>query len=440
MLHFCSLSCTERMLDTEEVIDEYGPEVINYFYETAFYMDWKASIDEGWKWEEDIHISLHGTLMEHDSLFVHETLAEINSMNLPRSISLVSYPEKSNVKMFFGPREYIANSINFADNDYFIGRTIVKKTDGRISAKIGIVDTKSYPEMDSTSVSFLRKTTILEEIAQSLGIPGDSFTYYNSRFFQERNKVGGLSEIDKKVIELLYDKRVFSSHRIIRKDFEERFSEVLYNRISPGKFRNLADDHGLDRNNLSSLSKMMFLPDNNDTLIKFPRNVFLKLAGDSTKAHLDFCRALVTRFNAITQDFQVELVESDRIWNRFPSITIHFEEGEEHKEMVYSQVGVTTKRMMYAYQILGDIWLKFHDPEKEIIPYEKAMSLHKEKLARALFQTFGITVDGKLLVNGHPDSLEINQKYENYFRFLYDPRFPSGISKAEFGELIKSVD
>lgn len=442
---FCNcISCGEHMLDREEVINQYGPEVINYFYETAFYLDWKGSSEEGWKWEEDIYISMHGTLMEDDSLFVQEALIEINSLNLPVSISLVSDLEKSNIKMFFGSKEYIADSMNLTDNDYYIGRTIIKKTNtnGRISAKIGIADAKTYPypELDSTSASFLRKMTILEEITQSLGIPGDSFTYYDSRFFQERNKVGGLSDIDKKAIEFLYDKKVFRNHRINRKDFEKRFSKVLYNRISAGKFGELAHEYGLSQQDLDSLGKMVFRPETKDTFVKFPRNAFVKLSGDSTQAHLNFCKALVGRFNAITPYFQLELEESKTIWNEFPSITIHYEEGEEYKETVYSQTAVSTYKMMFTYQIAGDVWIKFYNPKKEIIPYSKVIFLHNKKLTRALFEILGLDAHGNILINGDQDSLEINKKYEDYFQFLYDPRFPSGISKAEFEKLLKSIN
>lgn len=440
ILSCCSISCGEHMLGSEAVVNQYGSEVINYFYEIAFYQDWEGNIEEGWKWEDDIQISLHGDLMENDSLFVQEALAEINSLNLPISLSLVSNPSESNVKMFFGSREYLVKSLNLTDNDYFIGRGIVEKKDAKVSVKIGISDTNSYPKIDSMSTLFIRKTTILEEITQSLGLPGDSFTYYKSRFFQERNKVEGLSDMDKKVIEFLYDPKVFKNHKINRKDFEKRFTEVLYNQISARKFQEMVQEHNLSRQDLDKLNKMVFRPETKNTFVKFPRNVFVKLSEDSTKAQLDFCKALITQCNAITPHFQLKLEGNNTIWNRYPSITIHYEEGEEYKEMVYSQTRVTTNKMMFPYQIAGDIWIRFNDPKKEIIPYHKAIFVQNKNLTSALFKILGIATPSNILVSEHTDSPEIDKKYEDYFRFLYDPRFPSGINKAEFENLLKNME
>lgn len=279
---------------------------------------------------------------------------------------------------------------------------------------------------------------------QVLGIVGDSFTYYSSMFFEGanegRNNVEGLSDIDRKVVELLYDNRVFGE-RIMRKSFEEKYVDLLYDRINPEKLHRLAHEYGLDRHDLDSLREMVFHPETGERFVKFPRTAFLKLSGDSARANVEFCRALVARFNTITPWFQLDMEESTTIWNAHPTITIHYEEEEKYKGVTNTQVRVVTSEMMFTYHISGDIWMRFHNPKKEVIPYHKAVSFHHEKLTRALFKALGLYTLDKILVNATPDSLlKIDRKCEAYFRLLYDPRFPSGITKSDFDKLLKSIN
>ena len=84
--------------------------------------------------------------------------------------------------------------------------------------------------------------------------------------------------------------------------------------------------------------------------------------------------------------------------------------------------------------------MRFHNPKEEVIPYHNAVSFQHEKLTQALFKALGLFTRDKILVNASPDSLDIDTKCEAYFRFLYDPRFPSGITNAEFGKLLKSIN
>ena len=441
---YCFTSCGPKILDREEVINEYGPEVINYFYETAFHTDMGGGIrDEAFRWKDDIRISLHGEMLKNDSAFVKEALLEINSLDLPISMSLVSDPENSNIKAFFGDPETLAKML-MVDSVTTVGVAITGDKSGAIEwTKIGILNNaRIYSQTDSASASLLRKKTILEEITQSLGIVGDSYTYYSSYFFEGANEGGneveGLSAIDRKVVEFLYDGRVFPE-KILRTSFEEKYADLLYDRIDPEKLSSLLHEYGMDRHGLDSLQEMAFRPETGERFVKFPRTVFLKLSGDSTIADVKFCTALIARFNAITPWFQLELVGSNKIWNGCPTITIHYEEADKYKGVTYSQVRVKTSEMMFTYQLCGDIWMKFHNPKKELIPYHRAVSFHHELLTRALFKALGLSTREKILVNATTDSLEIDKKYENYFRLLYDPRFPSDITKAEFGKLLESI-
>lgn len=439
---YCFTSCGPMMLDREEVIDRYGPEVINYFYETAFHMDSVGGIrDEAIRWKEDVRVSLHGEMLEKDSAYVREALLEINSLELPILVSLVSDPEESNFMIFFGSAETVARNL-MVDSARTVGIGILGDNSGAIkSAKIGIPnDIKIYSQTNSVSASLLRKGVILEEMVQALGIVGDSFTYYGSRFFEGgTSTVEGLSDIDRKVVKLLYDSRVFGE-RIMRKRFEEEYGDLLYDRINPEKLHNLACEYGLDRQDLQNAKEMVFRPETDARFVKFPRTTFLKLSGDSTAGDVEFWNALIARFNAITPWFHLKLEQSNTIWNAHPTLTIHYEAQEKHKGVTSTQVAVVTSEMMFTYNISGDIWMRFHNSGKELVPYNKAISFRHEVLTRALFKALGLSTRAKILMNPTLESLKIDDKYEDYFRFLYDPRFPSNITRTDFEKVIKSIN
>lgn len=445
LIFSCIISCGDRKLSKEEILDYYGPEVINYFYETAFHTDrGEGVLDKAHRWENDILISMHGEMMEGDSLSVQKTIKTINDLDLGVSINFAD-SAMSHIEVYFGDAEYLAKQLNI-DSVVTVGMVVTWKESGFwYRGKVAIVNNAPlYNQIDRGSGVRLREATILEEIVQCLGIVGDSYTYYESVFFEGPAKGGehfnGLTEIDRQTIKFLYDKRVFGNSPISRKKFEERFSEVLYNRLEVGKFLELISEYRLDRSDLDSIGKMIFRSETQYAFVKFPRNAFLKLSGVSSEKYLNFCRELGAKFN-ITPYLKIDLVRDNRLWNYSPTITVHFDEDDKYKGTIDTQMAVIKQEMMFSYHTIGNVWLRFSNPEKEDMPYDQVMFAQYRALTSALFKILGIAIpDDEALIKVNPDNFEIDEKYMDYFRFLYDPRFPSGINKTEFDKLLISLN
>lgn len=443
ILLYCCTSCNFDQFSKQKKIDKYGLEVINYFYETAFYEDMGPGIkNHTYKWKNDILISLHGNLLKNDSLFVKDALSKLNALDIPISITLVADSKISNVKIFFGNLKSLEKPLNtkLDPNTVGVGHLIQKNKSNEF-AVIGILnDAKIYTKTDCNSSYLVRKNIILEEITQALGIIGDSYTYYDSRFFEGGNDTDGLSNIDKKTVEFLYDKDIFRHSKISRNDFEEMFSDELYSRLNANKFSNLGYEYGLDSLDLINLKKILFTPQNKGFFVKFPRKIFLKILGNSTKKQFEFCKILATKLNKITPYIELELVKNESLWcNKYPSISIHYKEGREYRETISSQIEYITSKMMFTYKISGDIWIKYYDPNKESVSNSKIQSLHEEKVSQALFEILGLRFQKELIMCKTTNNFEINDKYKKYFRFIYDPRFPSDITELDYENLLKKI-
>lgn len=437
------ISCGNQKLSKKEIIDLYGAEGINYFYETVFHTDRGGGVtSKCYRWDKDILISLHGEMLKGDSSSVQMVIKTINDLELGISLKLVD-SSSSNLPIYFGNADYLAKQLN-RDSVVTVGVGTAWYESGYWNrAKVAILnDGIIDKQTDSVSRARLRAFTILEEVVQTLGVPGDSYTYYGSLFFEGPSKGSedfkGMTELDEQVVKLLYDKRIFETSPINRKDFEERFSSVLYNRIDTSKLKELAGEYDLDENDLDSLEEMIFRSETKNTFIKFPRSSFLKLSGDSTKEHLDFSRELASKLH--TPYFQINLVDQDLLWNHNPSITVNFEKDEKYRSTVVSRSVVSLKELMFPYHVLGNIYLGFSDPENENIPHDQAVLAQHRALAQSLFKVLGMNVPRDALMTANPDKIEINETYLDYFRFLYDPRFPSGITKQEYDGLLTSMN
>lgn len=228
-------------------------EAINYFYETVFNEDTNPDVlNNAYTWKDNIKVSLQGNLLKNDSLYVRDALAKINALNIPISINLVTDSKQSNLKIIFGNFKTLEDFLKIKLEPKLLGVGYIKNNTKHItSGIIGILTDPKDQVFNTDDFSCLkRRGIILEEITQTLGITGDSFTFYDSLFFEANNDVWDFSDIDKKTIEFLYDKNVFKDNKI--------FSNELYSSLNTNKLYNLADEYGLDNSDLYSLKKIIF--------------------------------------------------------------------------------------------------------------------------------------------------------------------------------------
>lgn len=214
--------------DVFEIRSSYTPEEINYFYLTAFSIDPEGNVgakrnlnNHLLKWQNNILIRLKGDYSQEDSLFVESACSKINQVGLPISISIAEQNdiEKVNMVVSFEPIESIRSSgfgsnkkhIRLARGHFFI-------SNGEMHADIQIPNNVVLSADE-------KKSVILEEITQCLGIPGDSYIYPKSIFYQGKNSVTELSQIDKRVLKILYEP--FISIGLSRSSFYKSFNDIL---------------------------------------------------------------------------------------------------------------------------------------------------------------------------------------------------------------------
>lgn len=236
LLCFCA-SCTlfEKKItpkQMKEIKDKFTKEEITYFYETVFFIDPEARDFKPFvkstrvqKWDKDIYIKAFGDLSEDNSKNLNETVAYLNTLKLPIKF-FITDKENCNVRIYFGNKQYIEKmmgNIVIDKNAAGLGLIDVNSKSIIESATIGIVTT------EKTSIFNLYKSNrILEELTQTLGVFGDSFSKTNSVFYQgPKNYVYSkkLAAIDLKVLQLLYSDNIEAGLGI--DEFFTTFKDVI---------------------------------------------------------------------------------------------------------------------------------------------------------------------------------------------------------------------
>ena len=128
---------------------------------------------------------------------------DLNDIIDPINLSIVNNRSESNVVMYFGDYEtFISENPDLIDVDE------IKNSEGFFHVKSKGNEIKSsrilinLPNQDSENDV---KDVLREEITQSLGFFADSWRYPNSCFYQGSNEVLEYSDIDIKLIKMLYN-------------------------------------------------------------------------------------------------------------------------------------------------------------------------------------------------------------------------------------------
>lgn len=183
----------------EGEIIKYSQEELNYFLEITLGSEWNDMNYPIRKWTDDPRISVFGEPTSQDHETIKEVIEDVN--NNQNSIELKLVDENPNVEIYFVPLndfgKYVSNPMPGNWGLFYYG------WDGKYnidSAKILIsIDKPNQIE---------RSHLIREELTQSLGLVRDSYKYKDSMFYQEWTTTTEFSEIDRKLIQLLYDDRI----------------------------------------------------------------------------------------------------------------------------------------------------------------------------------------------------------------------------------------
>ena len=273
------MSCSRDRTSIQEqdlaaLKQKYDARTVNYFYETVFHEDFaRGNNDNLWKWTTDPTIAIKGHASAADTTSVREVIAEINSFGLPLKCRVAQAPDSGAIQIFFGNVEEVESFLGFGDlsamgvdtNSTF-GFAIPESYEGRlINTRIGIYFTPN----DTAAAS--RQKVVLEEIVQTLGIFGDSYSYPSSLFFQNSNPQKRFTDLDKQVLRLLYEPAILPDYP--RLSFEKDFADILYSVNSSEKLQKHLQNFPVNAQLAKDLDEIF----SGDVLLKHPKevNVFL---------------------------------------------------------------------------------------------------------------------------------------------------------------------
>lgn len=175
----------------------YTQQEIEYFTEIAIGSEFGNSDKVIYKWEDDIKIKVTGKPSVENMITLHKVVTELNELIGDKiKLSLVYDNEDSNVEIYFGKLyEFSNKTSNYVSGNWGFFETY--------SSWRGIFESLILISTDMPNDTEI-KHMILEETVQQLGLMQDSHRYYDSIFQQSWTTTTELSELDKKLIQMLY--------------------------------------------------------------------------------------------------------------------------------------------------------------------------------------------------------------------------------------------
>ena len=173
---------------------------MRYFLEVALGSEYGMANFSIKKWRHDLDIEVVGTPTEEDLRTVDRVIADLNLLIGP-SVQMRRVAGGGNVRLHFVPHQefyhYEPRGIVFYGG-FFWGWW---NTAGEIERARVVIGSD---RMDQ----HLRNHYIREELTQILGLMNDSHKHPDSIFYQEYSETDHFSELDQRVIRMLYNRMV----------------------------------------------------------------------------------------------------------------------------------------------------------------------------------------------------------------------------------------
>jgi len=181
-------------IQTENSQSRYTGKEIEYFTEIALGTEYGNNTQAIRKWDSDIRIKINGNPSEKDIQTLNFVISDINEI-IGDKISVSIVNTNQNIDINFVPLSQFSTCNAVSGNyGYFNCKW---RNDVIYECNICIAtDDILLPEEKSHMIR--------EEVTQSLGLMKDSLKYRDSIFYQGWTQTQKYSEIDKKMIEILY--------------------------------------------------------------------------------------------------------------------------------------------------------------------------------------------------------------------------------------------
>jgi hypothetical protein len=182
----------------------YTEEEIHYFNEITLKNELNSKIRQSpVKFKRNVKIFVYGAYEPYMFDEVKKVVDDLNDLIDPIDLSIVNNRSESNVVIYFGDyNSFISENFDLIDVDE------IKNSEGFFRVKSKGDEIKSsrifinIPRQDSYNDV---RDAIREEMTQSLGFYNDNWSYPESCFYQGQNEVLEYSDIDIKLIKMLYN-------------------------------------------------------------------------------------------------------------------------------------------------------------------------------------------------------------------------------------------
>jgi hypothetical protein len=177
----------------------YDQETNEYFDEIVMYSEFSETRRaEPYRWTTDMKIYVDGEKPEYLISELNKIVTELNDLIDPITIRVVNRKQDANYTIYFGSHIEFANLYSLMD------KSKLERNWGlfEVYPNRGIM----YVDIERTSFDYdAQKHLLREELTQSLGLLNDSWKYPESIFYQGWTTTTEFSEIDKRLIDLLYN-------------------------------------------------------------------------------------------------------------------------------------------------------------------------------------------------------------------------------------------
>lgn len=409
----------------QEIKESFSPETINYFYETAFRMNTNDKRSTVQKWKNDVAVSLEGNLLKNDSADVAAALRELNQIGLPVKIALTDNPLIANIRIFFGNKIYVQEKLGVDQMSEKHNPIIVNWREDIRHVSIGVVDTIVNSQLsDNVDVATIRRSNIIKDLTKSLGIFGDSWNVYHSRFYVGDNATATLSDIDKNVLHLLYHSSI--PDNLDRADFETYFGDILYAVDSELKLMYYVQENKIPISRLEFIRDHCFI---DSTLKRFPKEVFLNFQGEEEE-NLTFWKNAIANLNNITGQNLKLAIGSHPLSSHVPSIDILYNNSD------IKEIDIKTNMTFYPKLFTGRMKGEIRFPEKSDPHLKNKLN---NKAFNSLYCLLAFN-NGKLEVGDVNDQGNIRWKpeFREILSLIYNPIIPQGFTLQQMDALIAS--
>jgi len=177
----------------------YDQETNEYFDEIVMYSEFSETRRSSpFRWTSDMKIYVDGAKPDYLMFELYLIVKELNDLIDPIAIRVVNRKQDANYIIYFGTHIEFANLYSLMDKS-------------KLERNLGLFEVYPnrgvmYVDLERTSFDYeSQKHLLREELTQSLGLLNDSWKYPESIFYQGCSTSTEFTEMDKRLIDLLYN-------------------------------------------------------------------------------------------------------------------------------------------------------------------------------------------------------------------------------------------